>query len=89
MYLPGDQIPKNVVRGVKLKVPLVLGKNTASPVPFKVQLWKGEYIWLKSDFGITVFVWTVISPLVLSADGGPISMTPCSEQKAHNFCSEG
>lgn len=34
-YLPGDQIPENVVRRVRPKVPLVLRENIAKLVPFK------------------------------------------------------
>lgn len=65
-------MPKNVVRRVRRKVPLALRENRASPIAFGVQLWKGKYIWLKSDFGITAFVWAGVSPSMFPADGGLI-----------------
>lgn len=64
-YLQGDQIPKNVVRAVRSQHPLVLRENRASPVSFKVHLWKEKHIWLKSDFGVMEFMWTGISPFSL------------------------
>lgn len=64
-YPQGDQIPKNVVRGVRPQVLLVLRENTSRPIPFKVHLWKRKYIWLKSEFGITEFMWTGVSPFLL------------------------
>lgn len=65
-------MPKTVVRRVRRRVPLGLRENTASPIASEVQTWKGKHIWLKSDFGITAFVWAEVSPSVLPADGGLI-----------------
>lgn len=65
-YPQGDRIPKNVVRGVRPQVLLVLREYIARPIPFKVQLWKTEYVWLKSEFGIMEFMWKGVSPFLLT-----------------------